>query len=239
VTTTVTERLAFLQAIRTSPEEDTPRLVFADWLDEHREPAAASDQRRAVHVRRVCRNPDDDAPRLLYAEWLDRQSESARAEFIRVQCELARIEAGNGTPEFWQKLDEYHRREGIAGCQCPRCDLRRRERELLPLVRDAGAFVVRGLSENVGIEGGELLWWPSGDSRGVGVVARGTVSRGFVSGVRLSTTAFLGGSCWRCRDQPGWAFVGSRLRRCPDCKGETRGPGLAAYARKLAGLPPL
>jgi uncharacterized protein (TIGR02996 family) len=38
--------------------------------------------------------PDDDAPRLIYADWLDEQGNpalSARAEFIRVQCELARL----------------------------------------------------------------------------------------------------------------------------------------------------
>jgi uncharacterized protein (TIGR02996 family) len=26
---------AFLQAILDSPDDDTPRLVYADWLDEH------------------------------------------------------------------------------------------------------------------------------------------------------------------------------------------------------------
>src|SRR5687768_11840778 len=39
-------------------------------------------------------NPDDDTPRLVYADWLDENAASeadrARAEFIRVQCELAR-----------------------------------------------------------------------------------------------------------------------------------------------------
>lgn len=36
---------------------------------------------------------DDDAPRLEYADWLDEQGDAERAEFVRVQCELAR--AGN------------------------------------------------------------------------------------------------------------------------------------------------
>jgi uncharacterized protein (TIGR02996 family) len=48
----MTDRDAILEAVRSAPEEDAPRLVFADWLDEH--------------------------------------DESPRAEFIRVQCELAR-----------------------------------------------------------------------------------------------------------------------------------------------------
>jgi uncharacterized protein (TIGR02996 family) len=34
--------------------------------------------------------PDDDAPRLIYADWLDEHDQPERAEFIRVQCELAR-----------------------------------------------------------------------------------------------------------------------------------------------------
>jgi uncharacterized protein (TIGR02996 family) len=34
--------------------------------------------------------PDDDAPRLVYADWLDEHDQAERAEFIRVQCDLAR-----------------------------------------------------------------------------------------------------------------------------------------------------
>ena len=34
--------------------------------------------------------PADDAPRLVYADWLDEHGQAERAEFIRVQCELAR-----------------------------------------------------------------------------------------------------------------------------------------------------
>ena len=36
--------------------------------------------------------PDDDAPRLVYADWLDEHGQPERAEFIRVQCELARTD---------------------------------------------------------------------------------------------------------------------------------------------------
>src|SRR5829696_7436743 len=37
----VTEREALLRAIIENPEDDAPRLVFADWLDEHGEPDRA------------------------------------------------------------------------------------------------------------------------------------------------------------------------------------------------------
>jgi uncharacterized protein (TIGR02996 family) len=33
--------------------------------------------------------PDDDLPRLVYADWLDEHGRTERAEFIRIQCELA------------------------------------------------------------------------------------------------------------------------------------------------------
>jgi uncharacterized protein (TIGR02996 family) len=36
--------------------------------------------------------PDDDTPRLVFADWLDEHGDAARAEFIRVQCELAKLE---------------------------------------------------------------------------------------------------------------------------------------------------
>ena len=36
---------AFLQAIREAPEDDTPRLVYSDWLDEHGDPARACTRR--------------------------------------------------------------------------------------------------------------------------------------------------------------------------------------------------
>lgn len=42
----------------------------------------------------VCANPEDDAPRLVYADFLEESGDPvrvARAEFIRVQCELARL----------------------------------------------------------------------------------------------------------------------------------------------------
>ncbi len=65
----------------------------------------------------VIANPADDAVRLIYADWLEDNGEGERAEFIRVQCELA-IPC---------------RHEGrLHHDQCERCNrLRKRERELL------------------------------------------------------------------------------------------------------------
>jgi uncharacterized protein (TIGR02996 family) len=49
----MTDHDAFLHAIIENPEEDTPRLVFADWLDEHAEsfPTPAAVRSRAAFIR--------------------------------------------------------------------------------------------------------------------------------------------------------------------------------------------
>jgi uncharacterized protein (TIGR02996 family) len=93
----LSDRDALLAAIRANPEEDTPRLMFADWLDEQ----------------------GDDAS-------------LARAEFIRLQCEIARLDADGSDSqpvyEFlrdrdyvtrptadWTKIDDgIHRRIALA-----------------------------------------------------------------------------------------------------------------------------
>src|SRR5262245_23767474 len=47
----MSDATAFLAAIHAAPEDAAPRLVFADWLDEHGEPG------RADLIRRMCRVP--------------------------------------------------------------------------------------------------------------------------------------------------------------------------------------
>lgn len=49
------------------------------------------DEAKAL-LRAICASPDEDTPRLVYADWLDEHGQSERAEFVRVQVELARIE---------------------------------------------------------------------------------------------------------------------------------------------------
>lgn len=59
-------------------------------------------------------NPDDDTPRLVLADWFDENSQPARGEFVRVQCELARLDpASDRYPELHvrqlQLLAEHER----------------------------------------------------------------------------------------------------------------------------------
>ena len=43
-------------------------------------------------LKAICEEPDDDAHRLIYADWLDDHGDPDRAEFIRLQCALARLD---------------------------------------------------------------------------------------------------------------------------------------------------
>lgn len=61
---------------------------------------------------------DEDAPRLIYADWLEEHGDPARAEFIRVQCRIARGELPDCT-------------YGCPRDDCLRCQLHHREKELL------------------------------------------------------------------------------------------------------------
>ncbi len=42
----------------------------------------------------IAADPAADLPRLVYADWLEERGQDLRAEFIRVQCEIAKLEVG-------------------------------------------------------------------------------------------------------------------------------------------------
>lgn len=42
-------------------------------------------------IRAIREAPNDDASRLIYADWLEEHRQAARAEFIRLQCQIARV----------------------------------------------------------------------------------------------------------------------------------------------------
>lgn len=101
-----TER-AMLDAIAASPNEDTPRLVLADYYDEHARPDQACEQRLAVCLRAVKATPADDEPRLAYAKVCDDYGRHERAEFIRdcvtvlakhTDCPIRLADLGRGRP---------------------------------------------------------------------------------------------------------------------------------------------
>jgi uncharacterized protein (TIGR02996 family) len=48
-----------------------------------------------MFLRAILDAPADDTSRLVYADWLEEQGQTDRAEFIRGQCELARLPEGD------------------------------------------------------------------------------------------------------------------------------------------------
>jgi uncharacterized protein (TIGR02996 family) len=66
-------------------------------------------------MRTIVESPEDDAPRLVYADYLQEHGEADRAEFIRIQCELARTpEYESHYAQLWDRESELltlHREE--------------------------------------------------------------------------------------------------------------------------------
>ena len=58
--------------------------------------------------------PDEDTPRLVYADYLEEEGNAPRAEFIRVQCALARLPEGD--PQRHALEDRQH--ELLAEHEC-------------------------------------------------------------------------------------------------------------------------
>lgn len=77
----MTDEPSLLAAIRANPLERTPRLMYADWLDEH-------DRPRDGAIQRVLAEPERDDHRLAFADWLDENGDPRWAAFIRnhVRC---------------------------------------------------------------------------------------------------------------------------------------------------------
>jgi uncharacterized protein (TIGR02996 family) len=62
----------------------------------------------------ICAEPDEDAHRLVYADWLDDHGQPERAEFIRVQCALAKLDDDDPrrldlAPRERELFDEHRR----------------------------------------------------------------------------------------------------------------------------------
>lgn len=135
----------------------------------------------------ICAQPDDDTARLVYADWLQENGDEARAEFIRVQIELARL------PECLfleypgdRRCDQTFRSYSIS---CTACESRRRQQELLA---DPRHFVnwtpsVMHTGSRAGIRyetGGKVGLFGNG-------FGEAEFSRGFVSRIELTCEAFM------------------------------------------------
>lgn len=207
----MTDDKALLAAILANPEEDTPRLAMADWLDEQPPTSPCPkchgegyDPEVEWPASNGCVRCDNDGT--TPATGRVPSGFAVRAEFIRVQVELA---AGLITTRHGV---EYSLRPDRVA------ELRRRERELWAMGHPVCPFEMPHPDFNYFIDA------TLDDRPGMKAV----VSRGFVSAVTLPARLFLGGACGECRETGRYLGMNedSNPGTCPRCvKG--RAPGLA------------
>lgn len=162
--------------------------------------------------------PDDDLPRLVLADWLEEHGEAERAEFVRVQCELAKtagfIQSNTDQTRWvcdscgsWES--DWHR----DWCRFSR--LWRRELELWDAHHRKWFTPAR---HHVTI-----------DREQFGRINRpvAMVERGFVAEVRGPLSVLHGGECGRCEGD-GVSMVADyhRWKSCKHCHGTGRTPGV-------------
>lgn len=171
---------------------------------------------RESFIRAICETPGDDSVRSIYADYLEEQGETARAEFIRVQVELAQrpreyevwvnrqpfrdfsvvgVLAQAQAYRFSLPLGQFYHQSDIQAVE--RKSLLRRERELLDKHRRS--WVMQGcpddweywqsstwLQQQPGQQGWAVLS-SVGTLGGVAVEFR----RGFIAAIALATADFL------------------------------------------------
>jgi hypothetical protein len=197
-----------LRAVLESPGDDTPRLAYADWLDDNAGvvpcpictgpgfprgpvPAGCTKCRGSLEI------PDD---------------RRERAEFIRIQCELAG--RPDGSPETTRRRSDLFEREG----------------DLLWNMQGAGIMPGQMLAH-------ARRDWAGPDLSAMAKTIPGrsawTWSRGFISTVRAPLAVLAGEECYLCHAGLG---DGHPPRNCPACSGTGRVPGIG---RDLFGLQPV
>jgi uncharacterized protein (TIGR02996 family) len=180
-------------------------------------------------LRGILEHPECDIRRLAYADWLEEHGQAERAEFCRVQCELA------GMPAYEHLVIDHGLADGVSD-ECKRAfALRERERELMTH-ENVGAWLgdLPGLNtmtrtRDMGTGEEHHGGWNSDG----GVWIEADFRRGFVESARLPLATLLGEPCGRC-DGLGECsvedFDGRICHRgeCPACSGTGRVGGCAA-----------
>ncbi|MCI0704792.1 MAG: TIGR02996 domain-containing protein [Planctomycetia bacterium] len=108
----------------------------------------------------IIANPDEDTPRLVAADFLEENGESDRAAFIRIQCEIALLEASGLSKSL--EMDELRKKERAilhplsvhwqlwAAEECPE------------LVRVAPPTKTSSPLDRIHVEGADRLAWRRG-----------------------------------------------------------------------------
>ena len=219
------DELAFIKAICDSPDDDTPRLVYADHIQDEGTPEAIA---RAEFIRVQCElgglahqrteRLDDDS-----ADWSKCTSVSAVwcpncGDCVCRDREHSRSDKGCPLhdPESLHDCLEY--------LACRERILRQREMELWELWDRFGHGWCKSVAEEIGYAGSMLR---DGTARvdladiGVGITFR----RGFPAVVRCPLATWVGGVCSQC--DHGAVYAGQSSYPCRHCSGTGRTPSIA------------
>src|SRR5690242_17712150 len=96
----MSDRAALLAAICANPDEDTPRLVYADWLEENGQAKRAAVIRKQIEYHRLATadTATNAAERFLSYQYLDA---TERVKWAKVDAELgARMAARKDNKPF-------------------------------------------------------------------------------------------------------------------------------------------
>lgn len=236
-------------AVLARPDDDTPRLVFADWLDERGRvgacPGCDGEGHKESRWRIAEMNQDEYGTSFStcpICRGSGEVSDGRRewAEFIRVQCELTGLpscltpsvgarESGSGKPFACWQCRPRDKTDCLPWCEvCGRQDdLRRREQELLRDIPRTLLGEPDGLRPAL-LDGKCGYRLPDTSPAAPGPFIEATFSRGFVESVACDLATFLGVRCRRCTD----GLVGPVNDRepcpeCPDAHPGYRTPGIA------------
>lgn len=152
--------------------------------------------REDAFIADIIANPADDAVRLIYADWLDGQGREEYGEFIRLQCELARIDYCYCNPPCWDRMDY----------SCRSHKLQDRERELFAKAADEAMQLDEPLW-NI-LPRWHIAGWSPNELHLVNLRSeqhseiRAILSRGFVAEVRCTCADWLAHGPALVRRQP-------------------------------------
>lgn len=233
----------FSAAIAADPDDLALRLMAADWYEEHSQPLTAGELRLSVIARRVTAAPADNGPRLDYAAACDDYAHldptlAERAEFIRAQCELARLPCGPGGAchcfTYNPGACSYCRKQAAWDALC------QRQQKLLELHGDSWALTVAlacGIPATPMLDsdkGKDVFGNPryhhicSTHATDNGRRIAWTFRRGFVDEVRCDLATWCGVVCDLCRTD------GHHYATCKRCRGAGAPPGCGPAVVKVA-----
>lgn len=210
----LTQEAALLRATCQEPGDDDPRLRYADLLDERavNVPCRGCEERNKLRLLALSHGTDMHFPKpceVCKGAGSLPSPDAMRAEFIRVQCQLANDDADDAA-------------KGRLGTN----PLRRRERKTFPHVVAGLEIPDEWLVDVYPLHSASflLIFW-------LGAPLSAVLRRGFVDEIRLPLREFVGGDCRRCE---GAGQLRSyhpveieHVYDCPDCSGTGRVEGLA------------